>query len=522
MRLQFWKKPEAAPASSSPTRRQYANQKAALRMFESAKTNRLNNDWGVFPMTADAIIFKHQRIIVARSREQAANNDYGRAFLRMCRQNIVGAGITLQAAVKGSDKKLDPIINAALEEGFCKWGKKDTADIAGKQSWRALQLAAVVSAAKDGEYMFRTITGKKAGAFGFALQLLDPQRCPVDFDRFDLGGGSFIRSGIEYNEWGRPQAYYFNVVKESDAFWNYQYAGNSYHRIPADEIIHGYLEEMANQKRGLPWMATALFRMKQLNAFEDAAIVNARVGAAKMGFFEWEEGTGPPPDDEDVAPEIEAEAGMFHELPPGLHVKEFSPQYPANEFAPFMKQGLRSMAAGLGVPYNELAADLEGVNFSSIRQGTLDSREHWKELQEWLTESLSEVVYARWLKQALLRGMIVTEEGLSLPAHRYESFLAVTWQPRRWQWIDPRADVDGAVESKNNMLASPGQLIREQGRDPSTVWTETARDMRSMIDALMAEGIDEKEATQFVLLSMGRPVPPPPKPDAPPPAKQGK
>ena len=515
MNFKFWKR--AAPDKSTAPDRRYSNAKAQARIFDSAKNNRLTSDWPSFPVPADWIIRLHQRILVARSREQCANNDYAKSYLRMCRQNIVGPqGVTLQAASKTSKGTLDPITNKAIEDAFACWGHRKTADIGGKNSWRAIQAACVVSAAKDGEFMLRKIFGKKAGAFGLALQMLDPQRCQVDFDRFDLPGGAFIRAGIEYDEFSRPQAYYFSTTKDSDAWYNYQYAGNSYQRIPADEIIHGYLEEIVGQKRGLPWLATSLFRIKQMQGFEDAAIVNARIGAAKMGFLQWEAGTGPI-DDEDEAPEIDAEAGTFHELPPGLTMKEFNPTYPSGEFAVMMKHLLRSMASGGGVPYNELASDLEGVNFSSIRQGTLDSREHWKEMQEWLIESLHQPVFEAWLPQALLRRKIVTDDGLALPVANIAKYEAVIWQPRRWQWIDPRADVDGAVESKNNFLASPGQLIREQGRDPNTVWVESARDMRAQVNALVAEGFDEKEATQLVMLSMGRPVPPPPKPDAPPP-----
>ena len=40
-------------------------------------------------------------------------------------------------------------------------------------------------------------------------------------------------------------------------------------------------------------MATGLYRMRHLNGFEDAAIINARVGASKMGFIQWKDGYGP-------------------------------------------------------------------------------------------------------------------------------------------------------------------------------------------------------------------------------------
>jgi lambda family phage portal protein len=261
-----------------------------------------------------------------------------------------------------------------------------------------------------------------------------------------------------------------------------------YHRIPAEEIIHGFLPEMVGQKRGLPWMATGLFRMKQLVGFENAAIVNARIGASKMGVIQWKEGRGPDLDDEELETfEMTAEPGEFPVLPEGAELHEWNPQYPSGEFATFNKAMLRGIAAGFGVLYNNLANDLEHVNFSSIRQGTLDEREHWKEMQEWLIEALIQPVFEAWLPRALLGGHI-TVKGRPLKAERIDRYSVVSWQPRRWQWIDPRADVDAAIAAKNQMLLSPGQIIREQGRDPSDVWREIAAD----IEEMKAAGIPEE------------------------------
>jgi lambda family phage portal protein len=260
---------------------------------------------------------------------------------------------------------------------------------------------------------------------------------------------------------------------------------------------------MVGQKRGLPWMATGLFRMRNLNGFEDAAIVNARIGAAKMGFIEYETGYGPDlADGEEI--EIEAEAGTFHELPAGAKLSKFDPQYPSNEFAAQVKVMLRGIAAGFGVPYNELANDLEGVNFSSIRQGTLDSREHWKELQEWLVESLHEPVFEEWLPRALLAGLIKFSTGRPLPAGKIDKYAQVQWQPRRWDWIDPRADVEAAIASKNSLLRSPGSIIRDSGKDPQTIYREIAAD----IEEMKAAGIP----SEIISLAMGQKLAPPPAP----------
>lgn len=451
------------------------------RMFEATNRDRLNGDWLSTPVTAEWIIRQHQRVLVARAREQAVNNDYAKAFVRMCGQNIVGPnGVQLQAQSRDDGGKLDNTANQAIEEAFCRWGHRNTCDISGARSWRAIQAGAVHTAVKDGEFMLRKIYGSDAGEFGFALQVLDPQRCHPQFDQYDLPDGAFIRAGIEFNKYGRPLAYHFTVAKESDAFYNYTYAGLHYHRIPADEIIHGFLPDMVGQKRGLPWMATSLFRLKQLNGFENAAIVNARIGASKMGVIQWKEGRGPEFDDDDLENfHMEAEPGEFPILPEGAELKDWSPQYPSGEFAVFNKAMLRGISAGMGVLYNNLANDLEGVNFSSIRQGTLDEREHWKELQQWLIESLIQPVFEAWLPRALLGGHI-TVKGRPLRADRLPKYSAVSWQPRRWAWIDPSADVTASVLSKNNLLQSPGAIIREQGRDPGNVWREIAADIEEM------------------------------------------
>lgn len=452
-------------------------------MFDAARADRLTADWVTMPVTADELISRFQRLVVTRSREQAANNDYARAFLRMCRQNIVGPkGVMLQAQSRDAAGALDTLANEAIELAFAAWGAAANCDAAGRQSWRALQASAITSAAKDGEFMFRKIWGADAGPWGFALQMLDPMRCPVDYDEERPAGatdGRFIRHGIEFSQYGRPLAYYFHSTSEADGK-RYEHGGRHYLRVPADEIIHGFLPDMAGQKRGLPWMMTGLFRLKQLGGFEQASVINARVGASKMGVVQWKEGRGPEyEEDEQRELHIETSPGEFAVLPDGAELKDWAPQFPSGEFAAFTKAMLRGIAAGFGVSYNNLANDLEGVNFSSIRQGTLDEREHWKELQEWLIESLVQPVFDAWLPVALLSGRI-TVKGRALKAERLSRYSVVTWQPRRWAWIDPKADIDAAIAAKNQMLMAPGQIIREQGRDPSDVWREIAADIAEM------------------------------------------
>lgn len=473
------------------------------RMFKAGESDRLTMNWGTTPIPADVVIQRWQRTLVVRSREQAANNDHSRAYVRMCRQNIVGPqGIVLQAQVKDRKGKLDKETNEAIENSFMRWGHRDNCDITGAESWRAIQSSVIAAMPTDGEFIIRKVYGKDAGPWGFALQVIDPIRCPADYDvqRPNRGNDNFIRAAIEYTRFGRAVAFHVTTTTAEEA--EYSAGGRHYVRIPADQIIHGYRKDMVGQKRGIPWMATGLFRLRNLNGYEDAAIINARIGASKAWAMQFEPGFGPEYDENDP-PEMDIEPGSGFILPEGAKLVDWSPQSPAGELAPMVKHMLRSIGSGWGVTYHDLSGDLEGVNFSSIRQGTLDTRENWKELQEWAIESLAQPVFEAWLAYSLLAGKITTAKGKAITVQKFDAYADFSWQPRRWDWIDPSADVKAAVDAKNNFLKSASQIIRDSGRDPQTVWMESARDQRAMVDAYVAEGFDKAEALELVKLSMG-------------------
>lgn len=494
----------SAPAMETPVSRSrvpVVRLPRGERMFDAGKSDRLTGKWSSQPLSADEIVRRNLMPIVARSREQAANNDYMRGFLRMVRQNIVGPqGIRLQAQSRQPKGTLDTTANDAIEKAWLDWSRGENCDVTGRRTFRRIQGICATGAARDGEFMIREIWGADAGPWGYALQILDPQRCPADHNEEARSDGTFIRHGIKYNRFGRPLVYFFTTTDEREA--DYSFGGRSFVAVPAREIIHGFVEDFTGQRRGLPWAATSLWRLHMLGEFEKSALVNARIGASKVGWIQWKEGFGPEHDEDAEVGDLqyEADPGIINELPEGAEFKSWDPQYPSGEFAAFMKSSLRGIATGLGVSYNNLANDLEGVNFSSIRQGALDEREHWKDLQEWLAETLLDRVFRSWLRVALLSGRIVAG-GRPLPAGDIDRFQAVAWQPRRWAWIDPRADVSSAVEMKNNLMGSFGQFIRDQGRDPQTVWREVSEDITQM----RAAGIPE----EYILQAMGRKISPP-------------
>ena len=191
-------------------------------VYSAAHLDRTTASWTTQPMSADQVIERNYRILVARSREQAANNDYARAFLRMCRQNIIGhTGITMQAQAVDSSGRLDNEVNDAVELAWWEWSKRENCDITGRQSLRSICNSCVTGLGKDGEFFALKVYGKEAGPWGFALQLVDPLRCAVDLNEDRLRNGHFIRQGIEFTHYGRPVAYYFTSLSADADLYTY-------------------------------------------------------------------------------------------------------------------------------------------------------------------------------------------------------------------------------------------------------------------------------------------------------------
>lgn len=503
----FRSKSATPPAEQKPINRALHKARAAARnLLAQSRADRLSKDLPTVPVPTDQFIDKNQRPLVARSRHLVLTNDYARGFVRQVRQNVVGRkGMQLQAQARDRDGSLDDAANDAIEADFAKWARRENCDVTGRRSFRQILIRAIEDAAINGEFMLRAVYGSEHNAWGFALQVLDPQRCPVEVNEERLPDGQFIRQGIKYNRWGKATAYLFGTLSASDA--DYHFGGLNFVEVPASEVIHGFLEDLVGQRRGLPWLVTAVLRMHHLDGFEKAALVNARVSAAKGGFFEWEEGMGPSDEEDDEEPlYMDAEPGSYQELPPGLRFKGWDPQFPSGELAPFSKQSLRGIATGLGVSYNALANDLEGVNFSSMRSGLLAERDNWMDLQEWLIEQLAEPIFQKWLPRALLKGIEVSASGATLRPERIEKYRAHEWQARRWDWVDPDKDSKTAARDIANKIKSPSQVIRERGGDPRTIWRQWASDREAMIDAGIPEAIVDATLGDPTLNSGGAPT----------------
>jgi lambda family phage portal protein len=212
-----------------------------------------------------------------------------------------------------------------------------------------------------------------------------------------------------------------------------------------------------------------------LNGYEEAELVAARTGAAKMGFFTSKSGdeyTGT--DDDESNPNerrtMDANPGTIEELPEGVEFTAWDPDHPTTAFEAFTLSTLRGIASGLNVSYVSLANDLRGVNYSSLRQGALDERDGWRTLQAWFIESVLGPIYERFLLSAL------TTQAIELPARKIARLKNVIYEARGWQWVDPLKEVNANIKAVQNGMKSLSGIAREQGGNANDILLQNKAD----------------------------------------------
>jgi lambda family phage portal protein len=214
-------------------------------------------------------------------------------------------------------------------------------------------------------------------------------------------------------------------------------------------------------------MAPGMLSLHHLAGFMLSAVMAAEHGANHYGFFKTADGA-PPIGGEDAetgAQITTTQPGTFDTLPIGVDFTPFSSPYPNETFGPFVKTALQRVATGWRVAYVSLANDLEGVNYSSIRQGVIEERDRWTSDQEWFISTVMEPVFKEWLRLALLSGAITMPNGSKLPAAKLAKFSAHEWQARRWEWVDPKGDIEAKILMVKAGLMSPQDLAAAMGYD---------------------------------------------------------
>ena len=442
-----------------------AGQKNALlkRAYAAAQNNRLTSDWISQATSADSEIRGGIRVLRNRARQLVRDSDFARSALRAVRNNVVGTGIKMQAQVRMQrGGRLAEDINSRIEQEWAYWGCAKRCNTAGKLSWYDIQRLSITSVLESGEVFIRFVKQPFGGSkVPLGLEVIESDLLDDDYSGLEKNGNE-VRMGIEIDKWGRPVAYHFYDYHPGDYLFSYaQKAAKKRVRIPAEDILHLYLIERPGQTRGISAFASAIMRLRNLSGYEEAEIVAARASSSMMGFVKtpdqelFEDGTQ---DNESV---LDFSPGSIRRLAPGEEMQFFTPNRPDDAFTPFVQQMLRAVAAGIGCSYTQVSSDFSQSNYSSSRLELIETRAHYKTLQQYMIEALCEMVYEKWMDMAVLSGVLDLPGFDSNP----ERYYANKWIAPAAQFVDPQKEAAAYKDLIRSGIMTLSQVIALHGGD---------------------------------------------------------
>lgn len=420
------------------------------RGYEGASKGRRTEGWKTPGTSVLAETDFALPVLRNRARDLVRNNCFASRAAQVFVSNIIGYGIVAELKNDTSDRKF-----SQLNKLWKDWTGSTQCDFDGRKDYYGLQALVMRMVAESGEAL---VIRKRTGSdqqIPFKLQVLEPDYIDTDKQERD------VIQGVKFDESGRRIGYWLFKEHPGDSGRRLTFGKVTLESelVDAKDVLHVFREDRAGQVRGVSWFAPIIISLRDLDEYMDASIVKQKVAASFAGFVQ----------DLDVSGELspasplteKIEPGIIEILPPGKTITFPSPPS-VNEFDPFTRSLLRSIASGLGITYEALTSDYSQVNFSSGRMGWLEFQ---RNLDSWRWQMfIPQFCWGveKWFFEAAeLRGF-----------KRGQAYFEYT--PPAREMIDPNAEINALQKAVRNGFKTLPEVIRELGRDPETQLKEIA------------------------------------------------
>lgn len=315
----------------------------------------------------------------------------------------------------------------------------------------------------DGEVFIRIDRDAK-NPYGLSFEILDSLCIDTDKNQLETPTQNAIVCGVEIDKNGQPVNYYYRRGTTE----NYQVG--QIEIIPASEIIHIFKKEFVGQVRGFPEICASIDSLKQLDDYAVAELFAAKIAACQNVFYERVGSTAGDwlnqneADSEDRGAFIsELSPGEASIVPQGYTVKSVSPTHPNTNFGGFCKAIVRRIASAVGVSYNRLAHDYEAVNYSSLREASIDEGKTYTTLQRFLVDNWKSIQYELFVKSYL------ANTNTRLKPSKFKEYLNYQFICRRDGLFDAAKEIVSVERKLKLGLSNPIIELESMGMDVEEV-----------------------------------------------------
>ena len=469
--------------------------KKRKRGYTGARIDRNTASWVTNQTSADQEWKQGITRLRSRVHDLVRNNNYAAQAIRYSTNQIVGTGVRLQAQIrKQRNNELYTKLNEQIESQWSMWGRKDSCDVRGVLCFSELERLAVRSMIESGEsfvIMHRRQFGRSK--VPFALEVIEADQLDEDYKGKLSDPTNVWRLGIEMDRFQRAVNYAFLTKHPGDSNFSAPIGQKQHIIVPARDVIHLFMPQRPGQHRGIPFLASAISHLHQLDGYIEASLIRCRASSALMGFISTPEGeldAGGEVYDYDRVTSFEP--GQFKYLEPGANVTIPDMDSPNGEFDPFVRTMLRSMASGLGCSFEAISSDYSQSNYSSSRLAMIQDRDHWRTIQQMLKENFYQPIYEAWLEMAVMNN------ALQLPTYETEPerYEKVRWVCRGYSYVDPEKEVKAQRDAIRSGLKTMSECIAENGGDVEELLVQRQSELAKLDEMNIVVDSDPSATTQ--------------------------
>lgn len=481
--------------------------------------------WAPPQTSADSAVLPGRDISVARVRDMIRNDPNAQSGTSKLVEMLVGAKLILSSKPdaralgfdrrKPKDREIMRELAASIESEWFDFANdpRKTFDaqrrVTGNGMFRLL--ARTFATMNECTAFLKWKPG--LGRYATCVRAIDPDRLSNPYSEPVT---QKLRGGVEYDEDGVPLAYHVRNGHPAD--WYIVPPPMTWTRIerctPTGRpiFIHGFEPEREDQARAMSPFASLIKRLRMIGKFGDTELASATVNALFAAFVKSSLPIGEATaafTPQSVLTLEDKRLDYWAKSPPTLggvripvmplgdSIEMNNSPRQTTAFPDFQAAFLQSIAAALGISYEQLSMDWSKVNYSSARAAL---NEVWRHTQMLFAAFVDQVVlpihYAQ-LEEAFDRGYIKPPAGAPDFWDRPGAYLRARWIGPGRGYVDPVKEAQGATMRVGGLISTLEDENADLGRD-LTDTLDQAADEKEMLEE---RGLTRVEASGSGLLA---------------------
>lgn len=470
--------------------------------------------WLVDAGNAEDDIDLYASTLRQRARDLYAGGGLARSGPSTLTTSVVGWGILPKPKIDGeflqmSDEEREETERTILRE-FKLWAENPMCDAERQQNFYGLQQLAFLSMLMSGDvFALFGMKPNKRTPYQTTVRLLEADRvCNPDSNGYsestETESGGRIIDGVEIAKDGEVIRYHVanrSPISENDGTelsWTAIDAFGKNTGYP--NILHIMTYERPEQRRGIPFVAAEIEKLKQFSRYMNAELAANVVSAMLTCFVTSEEDDGKFGMEDAVNEEekvtdddlkLELAPGAIYSLPPGKKIETVNPLRSNTQFETFVNTCITEIGSSMGIPKEVLVKKYES-NYTAARAALLD---FWRTVRVYRTRfnsGFNQPIYEQWLSEAVASGRIDAPGFFDDPAVR-QAWCGCVWMGASMGHVDPLKEVKAAEARITNNISTQEQEASEyNGND----WAANVRQRRKEMMALKdIENIPENQTS---------------------------